>query len=229
MDPNVVQLLKLLKDLLPPHVYQNIIVRIVEMMESTDPAMHRAWAALLMEWVRAHYPRYAELMRLIIQRIAPAALGEGAAAGGAAAAGEGAAAGAGGAAVALTAAQIAAILAAIVAIVFAGWAIYSESQTGLYVPPGAGQPCNVLSPGAQQMSRMTRVISVWGWGSRSTLNKAIRLAEADCQADAAKCGTGGCGGGKSCLPSLAIQKVSSFNGVLATRVVLEYTCPCVCQ
>lgn len=238
-DPSIISLLKLLKELLPPEAYRNIVQQVIHMWESTDPAFHRFGATFLMNWVREFYPQYVELMKRIIERVAPhvlegeaagagAAAGE--AAGGAAAAGEaaGGAAAAEGAA-ALTAVQIAAILAAFLAIIYAGYRINKEANTKLYIPPGNGMPCNVLSPGAQQMARITRVVSVWGIGSRSTLNKAMRAAEADCNADKAKCGTGGCGAGKSCLPTVAVQKVSSFNGFLATRVVLEYTCPCVCQ
>jgi hypothetical protein len=79
------------------------------------------------------------------------------------------------------------------------------------------------------MARLHRTISVKGWGSRSTLNKAIREAEQLCNMDAAKCGTGGCGGGLSCKPDVAVQNVEIFNGFFFTRVVLEFTCPCVCK
>lgn len=227
MPPDIISLLKLLKDLLPPDVYARIIPNILGLMESTDPNMHRQLGQMLMEWIRANYPQYAKLMETILQRMAPAA----AEAGGAGGAG-GAAGGTGGAAAALTAAQVAAILAALVAILFAAWSIYSEANTGLYtppIPPTGGTPCGTGTPGGMRMARLRRTVSCWGWGSRSTLNKAIRLAEDMCNADSQHC-TGGCtGAGLSCKPDVAIQNVESFNGILATRVVLEFTCPCVCK
>ena len=42
-------------------------------------------------------------------------------------------------------------------------------------------------------------------------------------------GDPGCGAGTSCLPMVAIQKVSQFNGILATPEVLVCTCSCVWQ
>lgn len=215
MTPDIVSLLELLKDLLPPDVYARIIPTILGLMESTDPNMHRELGRMLMDWVRSFYPQYEKLMETILQRIAPAASSEA------------------GAAAALTAAQVAAILAAIAAIVLAAWSIYSEATTGLYtppLPPTGGTPCGTGTPGGMRMARLRRTVSVWGWGSRSTLNKAIRLAEEMCNADAHHCQGGQCAGaGLACKPDVAIQNVASFNGVLATRVVLEFTCPCVCK
>lgn len=215
MTPDIISLLKLLKDLLPPDVYARIIPIILGLMESTDPNMHRELGRVLMEWVRSFYPQYEKLMETILQRMVPAASSEA------------------GAAAALTAAQVAAILAAMAAICFAAWSIYSEATTELYtphVPPTGGTPCGIGTPGGLRMARLHRTVSVWGWGSRSTLNKAIRLAEEMCNADAQHCKGGGCtGAGQECKPDVAIQDVASFNGVLATRVVLGFTCPCVCK
>jgi hypothetical protein len=216
MDPNIVQLLKLLKDLLPPGVYEAIIPMIIGMMESTDAVLHRRMAQILMEWVRTHYPQLEKLMEMTLRQAAPGSIEGGTAA----------------TATALTAAQVVAILCAVLAVAFAAWSIYSEYKTQLYtpvVPVGGGSACNSLTPGGQYMARMYRSVSVWGWGSKSTLNKAIREAEALCNADAAKCGSGGCSGGLGCKPDVAIQDVQSFNGFFATRVVLGFTCPCVCK
>lgn len=168
-----------------------------------------------MEWVRSYYPQYEKLMQTILQRIAPAASSEA------------------GAAAALTAAEVAAILAAIAAIAFAAWSIYSEYTTELYtppIPPTGGTPCGTGTPGGLRMARLRRTVSVWGWGSRSTLNKAIRKAEEMCQADSQHCQGGTCtNSSHACKPDVAVQNVQSFNGILATRVVLEFTCPCVCK
>lgn len=215
MTPEIISLLRLLKDLLPPDVYARIIPNILGLMESTDPNMHRQLGRMLMEWVRSYYPQYEKLMEMILQRIAPAASSEA------------------GAAAALTAAEVAAILAAIAAIAFAAWSIYSEHTTELYtppIPPTGGKPCGIGTPGGLRMARLWRTVSVWGWGSRSTLNKAIRKAEEMCEADASYCQGGTCADtGHQCKPDVAIQNVQSFNGILATRVVLQFTCPCVCK
>jgi hypothetical protein len=220
MDPSIISLLKLLKDLLPPDVYKNIILNIIGLMESTDAILHRAVGRDLMAWVRKFYPQYERLMDMILRRVAPTVA-------------EDAVITEGTAAAALGAAEVAAILAAIAAIAFAIWAIWAEANTKLYtptLPATGGAPCNSNTPGGRAMAGIYRTVSVWGWGSRSTLNKAIKAAEAICNADAAKCGTGGgCGGGLTCQPDVAIQQVDSFNGVLATRVVLGFTCPCVCK
>jgi hypothetical protein len=62
------------------------------------------------------------------------------------------------------------------------------------------------------------------------LNKAIRAAEDMCNADAHHCKGGeGCKPGLECKPDVAILNVASFNEIWATRVVLEFTCPCVCK
>lgn len=215
MPPDIISLLKLLKDLLPPDVYARIIPMILGLMESTDPNMHRVLGQTLMEWVRSFYPQYERLMEIILQRMAPAASSPTT-----------------GAAAALTAAQVAAILAAIAAIVFAAWSIYSEYTTELYtppIPPTGGTPCGIGTPDGLRMARLRRTVSVWGWGSRSTLNKAIRLAEEMCSADAHHCKGNCTGTGLKCQPDVAVQNVESFNGILATRVVLEFTCPCVCK
>lgn len=154
----------------------------------------------------------------------------GGATGGAAASGGGAAAGG---AAGLGLGAILSILAALLAVLYAGYSMYTEANTDLYTPPvplGGGAPCGVGTPGGQRMAKLYRSISVWGIGQRSTLNKAIRAAEALCAADAAFCGGGGgCGPGTSCQPDVAIQDVSIFNGFLATRVVVGFTCPCVCK
>jgi hypothetical protein len=156
-----------------------------------------------------------------------------AAGGGAAAeAGAGGSAATGGAvAGGLTAGALIAILAAVLAVLYAGYAIYTEFTTPLYtppVPPTGGAPCGIGTPGGARMSRLVRSISVWGIGQRSTLNKAIRQAEAICNADAGFCG-GTCPGGLTCAPDVAIQSVDIFPAILATRVVLTFTCPCVCK
>lgn len=51
-----------------------------------------------------------------------------------------------------------------------------------------------------------------------------------CNADAQHCQGGQCAGaGLQYKPDVAVQNVHQFNGILATRVVLKFTCPCVCK
>ena len=68
---DVISLLKLLKDLLPPQVYERIAGFIISLMESGDAAAFERLAPMLREWARTHYPQYARLIDLILERIRP--------------------------------------------------------------------------------------------------------------------------------------------------------------
>jgi hypothetical protein len=150
-----------------------------------------------------------------------AAEGAGAAGGAGAAAGGGTAAG--GAAVAAT---IASILIAVLAILYATWSIYSEATTELELPPD-GPPCGLATPEGRAMATVDRAITVSAIGSRTSLNKAIRLAQESCEADAANC-TGQCAGGKRCWPAASVQSWEQWYRVFWTTTRIVFRCPCGC-
>lgn len=137
-------------------------------------------------------------------------------------------AGAGAAAGGVSAAAVAAAVTMLASIAFMLWSIANEVSLTTKVPGPMGVPCGVGTPGGQYMAKVYRTVSAWGIGQKTALNRALSRAEALCKADSAKCGAGGCAPGKTCQPSVVVDRVDIFPAVVATRVVVGFTCPCVC-
>lgn len=66
---DIVSLLKLLKDLLPPEVYKRIVEWIVLYWESDDVIVRKTLRKVLIDWVKKYYPELEQLIRKILDKI----------------------------------------------------------------------------------------------------------------------------------------------------------------
>jgi hypothetical protein len=139
------------------------------------------------------------------------------------AAGAGAAAAAGGVSVGLVLSVLTALLATGIAV----YTITSEAKTELELPVG-GAICGLNTPQGIEMATRERTVTVRAFGTRTSLNRAIKAAQEICELDSSKC-TGTCAKGQKCLPNVAVQSSEQFFRFFFTTTVLKFTCPCTCK
>jgi hypothetical protein len=66
---DIISLLKLLKDLVPPEVYANIVQWIIQYWESDDPIVRKMLRKVLIDWAKKYYPKLEPLIRKILDKI----------------------------------------------------------------------------------------------------------------------------------------------------------------
>lgn len=218
MDPvDIGSLLRLLRSLITPEQYRELMTIIRELIENPSSVDVRIWGPHLLVWVRTYYPHLERLMEGIIQRLASAA---------AAAEAETATAATAEAAGGIALAELAAILALIAIAAGALYVMNAELNTPLIYTVG-GKPCG-SGPGALAMARVQRTVTVYAWGQRRAINKAIEAAQALCNINKAAC-SGGCGPGQSCAPEVAVLNVSTKSYLVTTGATVTFVCPCTCH
>lgn len=217
MDPvDIGSLLRLLKSLITPEQYRQLMLIIRELMENPNSVDVQIWGPNLLIWVRTYYPQLEGLIEAIIQRLtASAAAAE---AGGGVAAGE--------AAGGLVLAELAAILALIAITAGALYLIYDELTTPPLLTKG-GKACG-SGPSAAAMARVKREVTVYAWGQRKAINKAIQAAQDLCDINKSAC-SGGCPKGQTCAPEAAILSVKTESFVVTTGATVTFVCPCTCH
>ncbi|MBI3576175.1 MAG: hypothetical protein HY083_11085 [Gammaproteobacteria bacterium] len=161
------------------------------------------------------FGRLLGILGRFINLLGPAGAGaEGGAAGGAAVAGG------------VTVGAVLAVLFAVLAVIAAVISIYSEATTEVELPPG-GVPCGLNSRDGIEMATIDRAITVRAIGTRTSLNKAIREAQALCVQDSQKC-KGTCPAGSNCKPVVSVQSWEQWYRVFWTTTRIVFRCPCEC-
>ncbi|MEM9326131.1 MAG: hypothetical protein AAGA85_10765 [Bacteroidota bacterium] len=152
--------------------------------------------------------------------------GEGSAVAGGGSAGGGSA-GAGTLAGGALVAEIIAVLFAVIAVIVAVIVIYREATVEIEDQPD-GPPCGSGTKAGREMATVKRHITVWAFGRRSALKKALAAAAKSCRDDAGNC-SGECKDkGKKCKPVMALQEYDLTWFFAATRAKVSFTCPCGC-
>lgn len=205
---DIISLLKLLKELLPPEVYANIIPIIIGLMESEDAVMFERLSQVLIDWARQHYPQYERLIRLILQRIAPGATpltppptppptppGT---------------------PTWMTAARVG-VYAALAYLLIA--AIADRQVDLVHVGGGAG-PC------ATGVKGIPLSVSASSYGPKSALDKAMSIIRANCQETALACKDPKC---PTCGRDAAIQTVDVKTRIFWATADVTAICQCWCK
>lgn len=133
----------------------------------------------------------------------------------------------GGAAGGAASAVLAAKLAALLAVAYMLYAIINEVVMTIPDVGPSGVPCGIGTPDGEYMRRLYRSITVFGFGQKTALKRALLQAEEISLVDAGRC-KGNCPEGRSCKPTVAVDRVDISSSLFGTWVTLGFTTPCVC-
>lgn len=206
---DVVSLLKLLKDLLPPEVYENIARQILDLMESEDPVAFERLSQVLIDWAQKYYPQFEKLIRLILQRVAPGATPT-----------------------PLPPAppppvtpptppwMTAARVGVYAALAYLLVAAIADSQVKLEHPAAGRGAC------ATNVTPVPLSISASSYGPKSALEKALSLIRADCESRRLACTSSTC---PTCGPDAAVLSVDVSTRIFWATADVTASCQCWCK